>query len=72
MLAEWNGAYGPDIETLACAGRLHPALLAANLDRQLAELIQFGYGRDELCSLRDAVYAEVSSALRNRHTNAPS
>lgn len=49
-----------DIGSLACAGRLHPALMSACLDRQMTELVEFGYGQEVLWPIKQAVLAEVS------------
>lgn len=48
-----------DISCLAGIGRVHPDLMSANLDRQLAELVKFGYGEGDLWRVKEAVRQEV-------------
>lgn len=46
-------------EELGLSGRLHSDVVNATLNKQMTELLRFGYGRDDLLQLRNTVGAEV-------------
>lgn len=49
-----------DMPSLAATGRMHPDLIAANLDHVLPVVLAHGYCPLEIGKLREAVLAEVS------------